>query len=72
MTEAIFFGHRAMQPLSELQRRLRETNGVPKRVLTPSAKTPSSPCAWKSLAAAPMRAACSSPRRPGAIPPRGK
>jgi len=35
MLEAIFFGHQAMQPLIELQEKLRETNGVAKREFTP-------------------------------------
>jgi polyribonucleotide nucleotidyltransferase len=33
--EAIYFGHRELQPLIELQMKLRETNGVPKRSLAP-------------------------------------
>jgi polyribonucleotide nucleotidyltransferase len=35
MLEAIYFGHRALQPLIDLQTKLRETNGVPKRALNP-------------------------------------
>jgi polyribonucleotide nucleotidyltransferase len=31
MLEAIFFGHQAMQPLIDLQLKLKETNGIPKR-----------------------------------------
>jgi polyribonucleotide nucleotidyltransferase len=31
MLEAIFFGHQAMQPLIDLQLKLQETNGIPKR-----------------------------------------
>ncbi|MBU0986618.1 MAG: polyribonucleotide nucleotidyltransferase [Proteobacteria bacterium] len=31
MLEAIFFGHKSMQPIIALQEKLRETNGVPKR-----------------------------------------
>jgi polyribonucleotide nucleotidyltransferase len=32
--DAIFFGHEAMQPIIEIQEKLRETNGVPKRNYT--------------------------------------
>ncbi len=38
MLEAIFFGHEAMQPLIDLQAKLRETIGVPKRPFTPPEK----------------------------------
>jgi polyribonucleotide nucleotidyltransferase len=40
MLEAIFFGHTAMQPLIDLQTKLRETHGVPKREFTPPEKDP--------------------------------
>jgi polyribonucleotide nucleotidyltransferase len=35
MLEAIFFGHKAMQPLLDMQVKLNEINGVPKRPFTP-------------------------------------
>ena len=35
MLEAIFFGHKAIQPIIELQEELRKTNGVPKRLFVP-------------------------------------
>ncbi|MBW2054924.1 MAG: polyribonucleotide nucleotidyltransferase, partial [Deltaproteobacteria bacterium] len=35
MLEAIFFGHKAMQPLLDMQVKLKENNGVPKRPFTP-------------------------------------
>ncbi len=35
MLEAIFFGHQAMQPIIDLQEKLREINGVPKRSFAP-------------------------------------
>ena len=35
MLEAIFFGHKAMQPLLDMQVKLKEINGVPKRPYTP-------------------------------------
>ena len=38
MLEAIFFGHQAMQPLIDMQLKLKETNGVPKRQFTPPQK----------------------------------
>jgi polyribonucleotide nucleotidyltransferase len=40
MLEAIFFGHREMQPLIDLQEKLKESNGRPKRVFTPPEKDP--------------------------------
>jgi polyribonucleotide nucleotidyltransferase len=40
MLEAIFFGHREMQPLIDLQLKLKESNGVPKRPFTPPEKEP--------------------------------
>lgn len=36
--EAIFFGHKEMQPIIELQAQLREANGAPKRPFVPPAK----------------------------------
>jgi polyribonucleotide nucleotidyltransferase len=38
MLEAIFFGHRSMQPLIDLQLKLQETHGVEKRPFEPPAK----------------------------------
>ncbi|MBT8369916.1 MAG: polyribonucleotide nucleotidyltransferase [Deltaproteobacteria bacterium] len=38
MLEAVFFGHQAMQPLIDLQIKLQETNGVPKRPFSPPEK----------------------------------
>ena len=40
MLEAIFFGHREMQPLIDLQEKLKESNGRPKRAFTPPEKDP--------------------------------
>ena len=40
MLEAIFFGHREMQPLIDLQEKLKESNGRPKRSFTPPEKDP--------------------------------
>jgi len=38
MLEAIFFGHQAMQPIIDMQVKLKETHGVPKRPFTPPEK----------------------------------
>ena len=38
MLEAIFYGHQAMQPLIDLQSKLRETHGIAKRSFSPPAK----------------------------------
>ena len=40
MLEAIYFGHREMQPIIELQEKLREAVGKPKRVFQPPEKDP--------------------------------
>ena len=40
MLEAIFFGHREMQPLIDLQFKLKEAKGTPKRDFTPPEKDP--------------------------------
>jgi len=40
MLEAIFFGHQEMQPLIDLQLKLKESHGVPKRPFTPPQKDP--------------------------------
>jgi polyribonucleotide nucleotidyltransferase len=40
MLEAIFFGHREMQPLIDLQLKLKESNGRPKRTFDPPKKDP--------------------------------
>jgi len=63
MTEAIFFGHRAMQPLIELQAKLRETHGVPKRAFALPAKDAELVARVESLAAAPMRTALLIPEK---------
>jgi len=38
MLEAILFGHQSMQPLIDMQLKLKESNGVPKRPFTPPEK----------------------------------
>ncbi|MGW8303181.1 MAG: polyribonucleotide nucleotidyltransferase [Desulfobacterales bacterium] len=40
MLEAIFFGHQQMQPLIDLQLKLKESHGLPKRPFTPPQKDP--------------------------------
>ena len=40
MLEAIFFGHQQMQPLIDLQLKLKESHGMPKRPFTPPQKDP--------------------------------
>jgi polyribonucleotide nucleotidyltransferase len=40
MLEAIFFGHQEMQPLIDLQLKLKESHGVPKRPFAPPEKDP--------------------------------
>jgi polyribonucleotide nucleotidyltransferase len=40
MLEAIYFGHESMQPLIELQEKLREAAGMPKRPFAPPQKDP--------------------------------
>ncbi len=40
MLEAIFCGHEAMQPIIDIQHKLKETNGIPKRNFTEKKKDP--------------------------------
>jgi polyribonucleotide nucleotidyltransferase len=40
MLEAIYFGHQALQPLIDIQEKLRESNGVAKRDFVPPEKDP--------------------------------
>ena len=57
MLEAIFFGHRSMQPLIDMQLKLRETNGVEKRPFLPPAKDENLTHLLETEAAAPIREA---------------
>jgi len=57
MLEAIFFGHREMQPLIDLQLKLKESNGVPKRVFTPPEKDPELVTSLNAQASEQMQAA---------------
>jgi polyribonucleotide nucleotidyltransferase len=63
MLEAIFFGHRAMQPLIDMQVKLRETIGIPKRVHTGLEKDSGLVDKVHSLAAVPLREALLTPRK---------
>jgi polyribonucleotide nucleotidyltransferase len=63
MVEAIFFGHRAMQPLIDLQTKLRETHGAPKRAFTPPAEDAEFVAKVESLAAGPLREALLIPQK---------
>jgi len=57
MLEAIFFGHREMQPLIDLQLKLKESRGVPKRPFSPPPKDPQLIDILKSEASVRMREA---------------
>ena len=57
MLEAIFFGHREMQPLIDLQLKLKESRGVPKRPFNPPQKDPQLVDTLKSEGYARMREA---------------
>jgi polyribonucleotide nucleotidyltransferase len=63
LTEAIFFGHRAMQPLIDLQVKLRETHGAPKRDFTLPARDEEFAARVESLAAEPLREALLIPQK---------
>lgn len=57
MLDAIFFGHEAMQPIIDIQHKLRETNGVPKRVYIEKEKDSAFEEKVESIAASRMREA---------------
>ncbi len=57
MLEAIFFGHSAMQPLIDLQLKLKETHGVPKREFSPPEKDPNLVSQLRSTAAPQLKEA---------------
>jgi polyribonucleotide nucleotidyltransferase len=63
MLEAIFFGHREMQPLIDLQFELKESKGVPKRVFTPPEKDPELVAALNAQASERMHAAILIPEK---------
>jgi len=55
MLEAIFFGHRSMQPLIDMQLKLRETNGVEKRPFLSPVRDENLARLLETEAAAPIR-----------------
>jgi polyribonucleotide nucleotidyltransferase len=59
MLEAIFFGHSAMQPLIDLQLKLKETHGVEKREVFPPEKDPGLVSQLESTAVPQLREAIS-------------
>jgi polyribonucleotide nucleotidyltransferase len=63
MLEAIFFGHREMQPLIDLQFKLKESNGMPKRIFTPPQKDPELVTALNAQASERMREAILIPEK---------
>jgi polyribonucleotide nucleotidyltransferase len=63
MLEAIFFGHREMQPLIDLQEKLKESNGRPKRAFTPPEKDPELVNTLNAEASERMRAAILVPEK---------
>jgi len=63
MLEAIFFGHRSLQPLIDLQLKLRETHGVEKRPFEPPAKDEALVAKMEAEASAKMREAVLIPEK---------
>ncbi len=63
MSEAIFFGHQAMQPLIELQEKLRATHGVPKREFVSKQTDPALAERVTAIAEAPVRQALLVPEK---------
>jgi polyribonucleotide nucleotidyltransferase len=57
MLEAIFFGHNAMQPLIDLQLKLKETHGVAKREFSPPEKDPNLVSQLETSATPPLKEA---------------
>lgn len=65
MLDAIFFGHQAMQPVIEIQRKLRETCGKPKRVFSPPEKDAALAEKVEAFAAPRIREALAIPEKIG-------
>ncbi|MEJ5360067.1 MAG: polyribonucleotide nucleotidyltransferase [Desulfobacterales bacterium] len=63
MLEAIFFGHRAMQPLIDMQIKLREMVGVPKRPFTSREKDAALAARVEAAAGGRMRQALLTPQK---------
>jgi polyribonucleotide nucleotidyltransferase len=65
LLEAMFFGHREMQPLIDLQSKLKESTGVPKRAFKPPQKDPELVDSLTAKAAERMREAILIPQKKG-------
>jgi polyribonucleotide nucleotidyltransferase len=63
MLEAIFFGHRAMQPLIDMQAKLRETHGAPKRPEPSTEKDPELAARVAEIARGPLKQALLQPTK---------
>jgi polyribonucleotide nucleotidyltransferase len=63
MVEAIFFGHRAMQPLIDMQAKLRETHGAPKRPEPSTEKDPELAARVAEIARGPLKQALLQPTK---------
>jgi polyribonucleotide nucleotidyltransferase len=63
LLEAIFFGHQQMQPLIDLQSKLKESAGVPKRAFKPPQKDPQLVDRLNAAAAERMREAICIPQK---------
>ena len=63
MLEAIYFGHRAIQPIIDMQLELKEACGVAKRTFTPPEKDPDLVRLLEEKAIAPFRSAVVTPAK---------
>ncbi|BBO69149.1 polyribonucleotide nucleotidyltransferase [Desulfosarcina alkanivorans] len=63
MLEAIFFGHKAIQPIIDIQEQLKAEIGKPKRVFTPPEKDPALVEMVQEKATAPLREALTIPEK---------
>jgi polyribonucleotide nucleotidyltransferase len=63
MLEAIYFGHREMQPIIELQEKLREAAGVPKRAFQIPENDPDLAAKMQSELGTPLREAIITPEK---------
>ena len=63
MLEAIFFGHRSLQPLIDMQLKLQETNGIAKRPFEPPAKDEVLVGKLETEASAPIREVLAIPEK---------
>ena len=63
MLEAIFFGHRSLQPLIDMQLKLQQTNGIEKRPFEPPAKDENLLARLEAEAAASLREAILIPEK---------